>query len=83
MDQRPLTLALTVVGWSCVGGGLALAASLLWAAGIEGLLPALLALGGGLVAGLTLLGFAMNLRLIGAILHRLDGIEGCRDRREP
>jgi hypothetical protein len=80
----PLSLllgALTLAGWACMAGGVALAgaAFLLPASPWPAALLAAAAVGAGVVAGLMLLGFAANLRLIAALLDQRDGAARRRD----
>ncbi|HEY0832680.1 MAG TPA: hypothetical protein VGE72_02125 [Azospirillum sp.] len=71
----PLPLLLRVLdlaGWACIAGGAMLAVLFFVAGGWPALAVALAALGAGVVAGLVLIGFAANLRLIATLLERVE-----------
>ncbi|HYH18868.1 MAG TPA: hypothetical protein VD995_09660 [Azospirillum sp.] len=81
MPLRLLLPTLSLVGWACIAAGVALAsAAFLWpAGGWPAAAVALTVLGAGVVAGLMLIGFAANLRLIATLLERVDRAAPRRD----
>ena len=70
-----LLRALDLAGWAASAGGLLAAALLLsWGDGRCGAVVAAVVFGAGVAAGLMLMGFAANLRLISALLERSGGV---------
>jgi len=76
-----LLRALVLAGWACIAGGavMAAAAVLSPAEGGAAAALALAILGAGVVAGLVLIGFAANLRLIATLLERVEKAAPQRD----